>query len=228
MKINQAAATAMQVVPIIIVLLLGGTVVVCCARAPFSSPRHTGSKRLVLFVASGLLVIGSVGFFGSGVSAFGGLNWLPDSFEWPAGYVTGVITTGNGLFVVPHTPSGRVQVYDSDWKFIRGWHVDAGGGTFKLKPSGADQIEVFTPRGQSHYVFNDHGKLIFTGKYSPESYSAVQGEGRAVVVPTRPWLWVFAHPGISWIVLIVGGVIMIFVDRKPVAKATTSHGSNRS
>ena len=76
----------------------------------------------------GLLLIGVTGFLGAGFSSAGGLNWLPSSFEWPVGSVDGVVTTKDGLHVVPHTPSGRIQIYDSGWHFTRGWRVDAGGG----------------------------------------------------------------------------------------------------
>ena len=103
---------------------------------PFLSGKfHTHKKNkkyTFLFSISCLFIaVGAMGFLGSMLSAVGGLNWLPDSFEWPAGYVDGVVYTNNGIYIVPLTPSGRVQLYDAEWKFIRGWHVDAGGGTFK-------------------------------------------------------------------------------------------------
>jgi hypothetical protein len=207
-----------QLLAIILVLSIGGVFVVGCAWAPFASPRLAGWKRVGFFVGSALAVVGGLGFFGSALSDVGGLNWLPGSFEWPAGYVTGVATLGSGLHVVPHTPSGRIQVYDSDWKFLRGWHIDAGGGTFKLRGSGADRIDVFTPRGQWHYVFNDRGGLILKVSYAPESYSSFECASESALIPTAPWLWVFTHPGISWSILFVGIVVMQAVDSKPRKK----------
>src|SRR5262249_12353168 len=106
----------MQVLAIILVLSIGGVFILGCAWAPFASSGLRGWKRAVFFVGSGLAVIGSLGFFGNAFSDVGGLNWLPASFEWPCGYVSGVATTDSGLYVVPHTPSGRIQVYDADWK----------------------------------------------------------------------------------------------------------------
>jgi hypothetical protein len=84
--------------------------------------------------------------------------------------------------------------------------------------SGAEQIEVFTARGQWHYIFDDRGRLISKEKGTPESYSSFDGTGQAVVVPTTPWLWVFSHPAISWAVLFVGMVVMGVVGRKPAKK----------
>ena len=210
----------MQVLAIILVLSIGGVFVAGCAWAPFASPRLRGWRRAGFHVGSLLAVVGSLGFFGNALSDVGGLNWLPGSFEWPAGYVSGVATTSDGLFVVPHTPSGRVQVYDSDWKFLRGWHVDAGAGTFKLRSSGTDRIEVFTARGQWHYVFDESGALISRKNYTPETYSSLDGAGQSVVVPTAPWLWVFTHPGISWAALFVGIIVMQVVDVKPKKRGT--------
>lgn len=198
----------MHVLPIIIIFFLGGMIIAACAWAPFSSPRLSGWRRAALSAGSGLAVVGAAGFFGSALSTAGGLNWLPGSVEWPAGYVQGVVSTPSGLFVAPLTHCGRIQVYDADWKFIRGWYVDAGGGTFKLRPAGPDRIEVFVVRGQWRYVFDERGTLILKTTYAPASYESFECAGHAVVVPTAMWLWVFAHPAISWVALFAGLVIV--------------------
>src|SRR5437773_3218687 len=69
-------------------------------------------ERLILYLAPFCLAIGAIGFFGSALSATGGLNWLPASFEWPVGTADNVVATADHFFVVPHTPSGRIQIYD--------------------------------------------------------------------------------------------------------------------
>ena len=211
----------MHILAIMLVLLIGGTWVILAAAGPFSSRRATGPKRWLGRLASAFLVVGGIGFFGSALSAVGGLNWLPHSFEWPVGYATGVISTNNGLHLVPHTPSGRVQVYDSDWTFIRGWHVDAGGGTFKLVASEDNRIEVITARGDWHYVFSSEGQLLSKRTYSPAMYSSFPDEGASFFVPTAPWLWVFSHPFIAWGVAMIG-MLMLGVTDKIGKKRTTS------
>ena len=124
------------------------------------------------------------------------------------GYASGVVSTKDHFFVVPHTPSGRVQVYDRNWKFVRGWHVDAGGGTFKLSASQADRVEAITARGQWHYVFDLSGKLLSKENYTPRSYSSFSNEGGSHLVPTASLavgvfqstlLLAFGHRG-NWIV----------------------------
>lgn len=208
----------MHVLPIIIVLSLGGMIIAACVWAPFSSSRLQGWTRAGLSAGSGLAVIGAVGLFGGALSTAGGLNWLPSSIEWPAGYVQGVVSTQNGLYIVPLTHCGRIQVYDADWKFVRGWSVDARGGTFKLRSAGPDRIEVFVVRGQWRYVFDEHGELISNGTYAPESYSSFDCAGQSVVVPTSAWLWVFTHPAISWSALFVGLVVIGAVGKMSAKK----------
>jgi hypothetical protein len=201
----------MHVLSILLVLLIGGTFIVGAALIPFSSERGRGWRRWLTIAASCLLVVGAAGFFGSALSAVGGLNWLPSSFEWPVGYATGVVSTPEGPHVVPHTPSGRIQVYDVNWSFRTGWHVDAGGGTFKVLAPAEGRIDVITARGQWHYVFDTDGRLISKNTYRPKSYGSFPEEGESVVVPTAPWLWVFSNPGISWVVAAMGMVILVIM-----------------
>jgi hypothetical protein len=129
------------------------------------------------------------------------------------GYATGVVTTPEGLHVVPHTPSGRIQVYDANWSFRTGWHVDANGGTFKVLAPAPGRIEVVTARGQWHYVFDTDGHLISKNTYPPKSYGSFPGGSESAVVPTAPWLWVFSNPGISGAVLLAGVVILAVMQR---------------
>jgi len=156
----------------------------------------------VAFASSSLLVVGLLGFLGSFVSATGGLNWLPRSFEWPMGHVSGVVSTLDGVHVVPHTSSGRIQIYDEQWNFRSGWHV--GGGLFKLFIRERGRFHVVTARGRWHYIFDYDGRQISKTSYEPNSYDGFPNEGRAVTVPTAPWLWSFSHPGYSWVLCAIG------------------------
>jgi hypothetical protein len=212
--------TAVQLLAIALILLIGGTFIVAAAIAPFVNRYRRRGMRVAAALASVLLIVGAAGFFGRALSAAGGLNWLPPSFEWPVGYADGVVSMPGGTHVVPHTPSGRVQVYDQDWRFVRGWHVDASGGTFKLREAGDDRIDVITARGSWRYTYTLGGDLIARVNYSPASYSSFPDRGERRVVPTPPWLWIISSPAVAWAVLFLGACVMIVLERKvkrPVA-----------
>ena len=65
----------------------------------------------------------TIGFFAPFI--VGNFVSLPNSFEWPVGHASNVVTTTSGFRIVPIVPYDRVQIYDAKWKFIRGWQVPA-------------------------------------------------------------------------------------------------------
>ena len=186
----------------------------------FSAGREAGWKRFRLSLASLLVAVGATGFFGSFISASGGLDWLPESFEWPIGLATGVVSTGDHFFAVPHPPSGRVQIYDSDWKFVNGWNVDAGGGTFRLFTSNTNQVNVVTSRGRWHYVFDLRGKLLAKENYPLDSNDPFPKQGASYTVRTAPWLWVFTNPFCSWLGAAAG--MGLFIAERKLTQNTTA------
>ncbi len=168
-----------------------------------------GWRRWPLLLAGAMVAVGIAGFLGQALSAVGGLNWLPHSFEWPAGSVDGMITTQSGLRVVPTAAAGRVQVYDAEWNFKRGWHIGPGaGGAFALRPLENDRFAVFTVRGNRHYIFNTDGELVSQGTYPAGDYARVRSAGQPAVVPTRWWLWVFTNPLHGWLVFAGGFAVL--------------------
>jgi hypothetical protein len=170
-----------------------------------------------VIVASGFLVlIGFAGFFAEMMSGTGIIK-LPKSYEWPAGYATGVKKTASGLYVVPLEAEGRVQLYDSNWHFLRGWNVDALGGDFKVAPTPEGNIEVFTARGEHQYSFTENGDLLSTASLS-DSFWSLPKDGQTVIVPTSPLLWAFSSPAISWGIGVLGfiglGLVKKFIGKK--------------
>jgi hypothetical protein len=70
---------------IVMTVLLGVSTIGMAIVAPFVGTfRHT-RPRAGVFAGSALIVMGTMGWFGSSLSAVGGLNWLPRSWEWPVG-----------------------------------------------------------------------------------------------------------------------------------------------
>lgn len=203
--------TLMRVLSIIAVVLFGslwiGYAALLGVEQAFSSQRLAVRwRRWTSLIGSLLLCVGGIGFFGTILSATGGLDWLPKSVQWPVGYATGVIRTDDGLFVVPLKPAWRVQIYDQDWNFLRGWHVDAGARSwFGVASPAPNRIYVFT--GGQQLVYSIDGDLISRTSCEPESYSGSLDEGVSRFVPTAPWLIVFSHPFISLAIAFIGGIM---------------------
>lgn len=148
-------------------------------------------------------MVGGGGFAASALSAMGIIP-LPDSFEWPPGYVRGITEAFDGNYVVPLVPAGRLQIYDSQWHFIRGWHIDASGGDFTVACSPNDEILVFTGRGRRRYTFTETGKLI-SATLLPESFVFPE-PGQYIEVPTSRLLWIFSSPFLSWGLVLIGAL----------------------
>lgn len=153
------------------------------------------------WLMGGLIIVGGGGVFASMLSVMGPLQ-LPHSYEWPVGYVRGVVTTPEGNYVVPLWSCGRVQIYDPQWRFICGWNVDAWGGNFRVRCSTNGEVEVFTVRDEHHYSFTERGELISSERLEVPWLSLPKG--RAVLVPTPLLLWIFSSPIISAAVMLIG------------------------
>jgi hypothetical protein len=193
----------------LLLILFAGFWLFMSVRGASREVKSGGRLKPLLALPAVAGLVGFGGFFAQMMSAEGIIK-LPKSYEWPAGYVSNVITTADGTYVVPIVPSGRVQLYDLNWHFLRGWNVNALGGDFKVESKSPDAIEVFTARGQSHYTFNENGDLVSSGKLS-ESYYSLPNAGRSLVVSTALLLWPFSSPFISVVVGTLGflGIAMM-------------------
>lgn len=181
--------------------------------------------HLLSVVALLLIMIGVVGFIAPFVAGAGGLHWFSNSNEWPVGSAAGVIAMPSGYHVVPLPWMSRIQVYDQNWRFVRGWFIESGSGSIDLLPSGQDQFEAFTGklrhRGYRgfHYIFTLNGDMISRQNYSVDDdtmHALIVKQATSVVVPTPIWLWPFSSPIHAWVTLLCGGLLSgaIQIQRK--------------
>lgn len=166
-------------------------------------------KIVVNIVANILITIGAFGFFGSALASSGALKELiPNSFEWAVGTVDNAIKMDDGTIIVPHEPSGRIQIYDKHLSFQQGWFVNAGGGMFSVKLDSKNRLYVHTTRGDHKYLYDINGTLLSEGE-------EVEGSGKivSVTVPT-PWYMMFlVHPFIAWIMIALGMLLLFLVGK---------------
>lgn len=181
------------------------------AFAVVREPKTGGTDNWLVGIMGLLVIVGAAGFFATGLAALGVLN-LPGSFEWPAGYVKGVMSMPDGNVVVPLVHAGRVQLYSQRLRFLRGWHVNAFGGDFRLESTPAGTIEVLTARGERHYSFTESGDMISdtpSSRSGSDAFYTPHSEGQPVVVPTFPLLWVFSSPFLCMGMAVVGGAVIV-------------------
>jgi hypothetical protein len=175
------------------------------------------SWRSVLnFVASACMIVGALGVFGTDLSANAGLGFSK-SFEWPIGSASGAVKLSDGTIIVPHGPTGRIQVYNQDLEFQRGWHIDAGGGVFKLVPADENSFYIYTLRNGMEYQYDADGSLLSSEQYTG-SYSEVISPAFSVSIPTPFYLMVFTNPLYSWVVGLIG-LLLILITGEAFTKA---------
>jgi hypothetical protein len=187
-------------------------------RAMARAFKRSDRLKRIEAVLYSLVIVGVSGFSATALSAMGVLE-LPSSREWPAGYVRGVVTTADGKYIVPLAPPGRIQLYDPEWHFIRGWNVDAGGGNFKVQCSPDGVIEAFTEKKARHYSFTQDGHLVATERIPKETFGSLP-TGETAVVPTAPLLWVFSNPFLSLGAAVIGSIGLAIL--KKIGDSATS------
>ncbi len=172
-------------------------------------------KSMLNFIASACLIVGALGVFGTDLSANAGLGFS-NSFEWPIGSASGAIKLSDGTIIVPHKPAGRIQVYNQSLEFQHGWHIDAGGGVFKLVPADDNSFHVYTLRNGMKYLYDTNGSLLSSEQYSG-SYSEVTSPTINVSIPTPFYLMVFTNPLYSWVVGLIG-LLLLFITGEAFTK----------
>jgi hypothetical protein len=192
---------------IFLVYLIGVPFVLMGLATAFKSWRGSRRPRRIRGIFGGLLIaIGGFAFFSFAAVSMGGWN-VP--FEWPVGRASQIIQLPEGLQVVTHTASGRIQVYDASWNYIRGWPVDAGGGVFKARKTPNGALEVWTTRGGKRFVFATDGRLKEATTYPTAAYDDFEADGLPGLVPTPLPLWIFAHPFAAWAMAAMGMLLLI-------------------
>lgn len=170
------------------------------------SLRQRGRERVVGAIGSGLILVGFVSFLAPHWA-----KWVPSSIEWPIGWAGEVVTFPSGMRAVSHDSSNRVQIYDANWKFLRGWHVEANGGVFvRTAALPNETLEIVTARTNMRYVFDLQGNVLeqLSARRTPST--GVQHVTLGEFVPTWPWLITLTHPFVAFFALILGFLVMAF------------------
>jgi hypothetical protein len=201
-------------------IVLIGAAVVAAAALRLAEAMRTRSQRsastLIWGIAGvALIAYGLLGFFGAFLSATGRLPWRSEDTAFPMGWVDGAAIDADGLTYCPSPPWGRIQLYDRDKRFIRGWFVNAFGGVFRIHVNAQNHLEVATARRRMLYVFDREGHLLSSASYEPRSYADFDNWGGSVIwIPTPFYLLPLTHPVLAWLVAAAGMLLLTAATRQ--------------
>jgi hypothetical protein len=199
-----------------VMILMFLTVGIAVPLAMFLGSTHEKLfMRILRRIFACLWLYGILGFAGTALVAVTGPMLPQFSFKWPIGYAGGVVRDPSDNYIVFHMPSARVQIYDPNKNFVRGWFVKScgGHGTVNLTQSG--NIEIYTSRGHKFYTFTFDGALIAERPSEiPSGDAALSTHVTSEFFPIPFFLWPFAHPLISWSLFAVGLAGLGALDKK--------------
>lgn len=104
-----------------------------------------------------LLLIGTIGWFSLGL---GFVKPNLHGIELPLSRLNDIAVDSKDNIYCSSEAYNRVQIYDKNGKFIRGWFLNSGGGSFQIDIDERDQIHVGTARGKRHYIYDLNGRLV--------------------------------------------------------------------
>lgn len=126
-------------------------------------------------------------------------NFCPPTTEWPAGISNGMARTSDRHAVVILRGADRVQVYDEEWRFVRGWNVGARGKLLGLHVGAGDIISLFTSRARIRYTI--YGEIVASTPVADE-----ERPERPLLawVPGSPWYWFLLNPVVCMVIALLG------------------------
>ena len=107
-----------------------------------------------------------IGFSGGFLVHLGLYKVIPNSFEMPLGDLEEIAVDSDGNIYCSSQFYSRVQVYDTQGKFLHGIFINTGG-TFWIRINSNDQLEVAIARGDKLIRFDKNGKLLNSSSRVP-------------------------------------------------------------
>lgn len=156
----------------LLALLLFGGILFGLSCGVFSDFKNEKNRRKKLLFVTGLflLLVGVTAFFCIAFSGLGLLKWIPQSIEFPLGDVEGIDVSRDGNLFVASGFYSRIQVYNPEGDFIRGWFLNrTGGGLLKIRINDENEVEVAVYHGKKLHVFDQNGRLLKSRKYDDDT-----------------------------------------------------------
>lgn len=132
------------------------------------------------------------GIFGGLVFAYVAPSWV----EFPLSGAKGIVVLPGEQIACGSRYYSRLQLYEHDGTFIRGWYLDVGQGDFAIRLRDGNRIEVAAARTQALLTYDAKGTLVerqsdpaaYARTSSVDPFAVRDAQGRTFRIVT-PWLW---------------------------------------
>ncbi len=208
----------MRVISILLLWLIGVAWVACGVSIALAalldrSRRMTRARRILRFLGGCGICLSGLASFGQALASRRTMPFFISS-EWPVGCAWGVVRDSAGRYVVPQPYINRVQIYDAQRRYLRGWFLPYPIQLTTLHLLDGDRIEVFARYGE-RLVYSEDGVLLESGRSSTEYYNAAMQSAHAerVCMPTPLLLWPLTSPLIAVVILLMGVLAVAMAER---------------
>ena len=193
--------------------MLGFTIVIIAiwCRWSAASKEKTLIRKLAANLGFILKLYGFNAFFLLQLLTMSGLILsVPKNWNLPMGYAQCVHDPSQQRFCVSFT--GRVQKYDSDGVFLKGWSSEVFGGSAKIRKTKEGTIQLLTRRQSALYTFDGDGNLLSTQTDMPREMFNRTNDKTQYVSTWFPLL-PLTHPYIGLFTLMLGVLVTRIEDR---------------
>lgn len=107
-------------------------------------------------------------------------RFFPPKVQFPLGNLNGIAVDKKGDIYLGVRGYSRIQRYNSEGVFLKGWFINTGSGLFDIWIDDKNNLNVRVVKPSDHLIFNADGQLLKTTKItSPEEdeYLAQKASG---------------------------------------------------
>jgi hypothetical protein len=174
------------------------------------SKEATRTRRVIANMGFALMIYGGNAFMIQALAATGMFMSIPSHWNLPMGYGSCVRDNQQQQFCV--STAGRVQKYSAEGRFIKGWFIEAFGGSAKIRKGAEGTIQLISSRRGMVYTFDDDGNLLSAEANIPRRLFERTKEKRRYV-STSLLLMPLTHPWLAVFTMLLGKLLAGLADR---------------
>ena len=124
---------------------------------------------LTLILGILLTLFGAFGSLSGPIFSYS--NFQGEKIEFPLSMPKSIVVDSHGHIYCGLNFYSRIQVYNRNGKFLKGWPVNALGGDFRIFIDNKDRLQVITNSGRYRYIYNFDGKMLKSDPVNIDGYT---------------------------------------------------------